>query len=479
MKLKGLLCSVLIVALLGSLVGCGKEPAPTTTEKTTTEQTETKKEEVKKEEEKPAPPKMETVTVWTNSGHTKDFFNKLVDEYNATIGVEKGIKIEYKVNGGDHKKLLDMALANNQAPDIFKAVGPLTSFVKNKTVYPLDEIPGSEEFLAKYDGFLRKGQEIIGDHVYCVPYNTNVTGLIYNKDMFKAAGIVDANGEARPPKTWGELVDNAKQLTNPAEKQYGIVYPLKFKGVFDWFGMYPAVASTGHLYFDVKEGKYDFTRLTPVFEHILQIRDDNSFFPGAEGLSYDPARAQFAEGRIGMIFAASWDVGVLVDQFPAKCDWGVAPIPVLDENDAYKQFSNMASFIQINSTVADDRLEKVFEVYKWFNSDEVLISLYEESKFFPYNPELVDRAQNKPTNENWIAFKDLLPISQHISKAPPIKLEGPTYKEMLLKAWANQENLEDVMKDLDQRYNEALQKGIDDGSIDMDLYQVPDWNIKR
>lgn len=480
MKLKRFLCVIVVLALVFSFTACTKPATSDPTDENTAAPAKATAKPAEEAEETAKPSgEVETVTVWTKSGHTKDFFMKLVDEYNSTTGAEKGIKIEYKVNGGDHRKLLDMALANDQAPDLFRAVGPLTSFVSKNFIYAIDEVPGGEDFLKKYDGFLTKGAEIIGDHVYCVPYNQNTIGLIYNKDMFKDAGIVDANGEAMPPKTWDEIVEYSKKLTNPEKKQYGIVFPLKFGGCFNWFGTVPASASVGHGIFDPVAGQFDFNKFEPMIEKIMQIKEDNSFFPGAEGLNYDPARAQFAEGRVGMFFGVSWDVGVLVDQFPAKCDWGVAPVPVMDENEKYMQYSNTAPFLHINSNISDDRIDKVFEVFKWFHSDEVLVKLYEASKFFPYDPAILEQATNEPQIPQWNQFAELLPISKTYLMDPPIKLEGPNFKAMYTKVWAGAETLENATADLNKRYNEALKKGIEDGSIEPELYTDADWNLSR
>jgi multiple sugar transport system substrate-binding protein len=55
---------------------------------------------------------------------------------------------------------------------------------------------------------------------------------------------------------------------------------------------------------------------------LQRINRAGGMFPGAETLSDDALRAQFAEGNIGMIMGSgSFDVGVLYDQFPAKVPW--------------------------------------------------------------------------------------------------------------------------------------------------------------
>ncbi|GAB4314408.1 MAG: extracellular solute-binding protein [Candidatus Sumerlaeia bacterium] len=41
-----------------------------------------------------------------------------------------------------------------------------------------------------------------------------VMTLFYNKKLFREAGIVDENGEPRPPQTWDEFVETARRLTD-------------------------------------------------------------------------------------------------------------------------------------------------------------------------------------------------------------------------------------------------------------------------
>jgi len=54
--------------------------------------------------------------------------------------------------------------------------------------------------------------------LYGVPFNMDSRALIYNKDLLKRAGYVDANGEGRPPKSWEEMEEMAQKLTETDDK---------------------------------------------------------------------------------------------------------------------------------------------------------------------------------------------------------------------------------------------------------------------
>ncbi len=60
-----------------------------------------------------------------------------------------------------------------------------------------------------------------GNHYYGVPECADIKLLLYRKDLFEEAGIIDKNGDAKPPATWDELIEVAQKLTLPRIGQFG------------------------------------------------------------------------------------------------------------------------------------------------------------------------------------------------------------------------------------------------------------------
>lgn len=122
-----------------------------------------------------------------------------------------------------------------------------------------------------------------------------------------------------------------------------------------------------------------------VFQLILDLQKDGSLFPGAATLTNDALRAQFAEGRIGMFMGEFWDVGVLNEQFPARCDWGVAPIPTYDGGFHGKSRAMLlGGFWNINAQSRNK--VAAWEVVKWFSRYEIRGSMYEEGMNIDLDP---------------------------------------------------------------------------------------------
>ncbi len=420
--------------------------------------------------------KMDTIKVWTNSAHSKDVMTQLVENFNNKEGKEKGITIEYTVHGGDYAQTLDMALAAGQVSEIFLRSGIVSTYASKGYLIALDDLPGGPEFIKSYGNDVKNPSFMYEGKIYDVPISVSNIKLLYNKELFKKAGIVDEKGEAKPPKTWAEMREYAKKLTNPAEKVYGLGIPLKFSGYFNWELLRPFASSIGHEIFDHKTGKFNFVDFKPAAEFIQGIYQDKSYFPGMEGLDNDQARAQFAEGRIAMKFGANWDVGVLNDQFPAKIEWGAADVPVLDVNKRYKEFASVNGCAVVSAVAKDKDLNKIMDVYKFLNSDEVLVKLYEESKSMPYKKDIVNLAKKQPEKKGWDDFGKIDNIYLTVG-TPSVKIEGEDHTKVFTKILLGTTPIDEALADLDKRYNAALEKDVNSGALKLDGYVNPEFDI--
>ncbi len=362
---------------------------------------------------------MTTITMWTADGGSKAVMVELVNEFNKTIGKENGVVLDYEVKEGNLKEQIELALTTDQAPDLFITDG-IDKYSENGNIAAIEDMPGGKELVAKYEGNLNYFTHTYEGKTYCLPFSTNTYALIYNKDMFKAAGLVDENGEAKAPETFDELREYAKKLTNKSKKEFGIILPLKWGSWIYQELCCNLMSSYGRSYYDPVRGEYDYSIMQKPLEMIMGIKEDQSFYPGAENIDNDTARARFAEGGIGMKFAVSWDVGVLNDQFPAKCDWGVAPLPVEDVNNKYLQHSggNTGPYINKKSLETKDA-EKIMVVYNWFHSDELMKKLYEEGVYIPWNYDIIKDVKLENAKKGWVEFAALGEISKMVP--PTIK----------------------------------------------------------
>lgn len=429
--------------------------------------------------------KKDTVTevhVWSGERHSKSVYTKLVEQYNNTTGAKKGIKIVYEVKEGDVSKNIDLALQSNQAPEIFQG-GNLAKLSESGYIAALEDLPGGKQLVEKYSPYIRDFYNRYNGKTYNLPYGATTNGIVYNKDMFKKAGIVDENGEAKPPKTWKEVREYAKKLTNDKNNEYGIIYELKDGNFFGSNVESPSEPSKGHLAYNPAKGEYDYGTYKEVMETILGIKEDKSYMPGAESLDNDRARARFAEGNIGMKIAFSFDVGVYNDQFPAKCDWGVAPMPVINENDTYKQFYDVGSGFFVNANVLkNENLDKIMEAYRWLNSDELFVELYKQCLYIPYNVEIIKDVELENPKKGWEEFKEILEISvlAPVNRKKDITGFPKPQEDFLNLVWPGEMSVDEFIEKHNKIANDGIKTYQDmHPEYDGESFIIPDWNTKR
>ncbi len=424
-----------------------------------------------------------TVSVWTGGSSDFDVCSELIGNWNDTVGKEKGVYIDYQLKGGDTlSQNIEIALKAGNAPDLFYS-GSMKSFAENGYIAAVDDLPGGDKLIEKFSDVIDDENNRVDGKTYTLPYGTNLRGLIYNKDMFKEAGIVDENGEAKPPVTFDDYREYAKKLTDKKKGTYGVVYPMKWTG---WYGgdiTTVVQSSAGHTGYDPTTGEYDYSAYADIMQYVLDIYKDGSVYPDIEGLDNDTARALFAEGKIGMKIAYSFDVGVLNNQFPAKCDWGVAPLPVLDGDNCYYQRMTYGTSPYINKKSVESKGEAVAAAFEFLLSDEYVIDLYKKGCSFPLDYDMIkDVKLDSDAPKGWAEFAKMLEVSHMYNHEPKTETANlvPIGDRFLEYCWTGKKTPQQVADEYVADLYEAQKlyyKNNPDESPE--IYKNPDWNIKR
>jgi multiple sugar transport system substrate-binding protein len=172
------------------------------------------------EEREPGEPVTLDYWVFESGGLAGQFLDEVVAGFeaenpNVTINITAYPEENYGVK-------LDTAIAAGKEPDLVLVFGP--EYMRQGFLLPLDEmieennidlstyvpsiVQGGDEFSCAYERQL-----------YCLGSYAGSVQMLYNKDMFDAAGI--AYPEPYPPMTPEEFVDTACQLTNEASGVWG------------------------------------------------------------------------------------------------------------------------------------------------------------------------------------------------------------------------------------------------------------------
>jgi multiple sugar transport system substrate-binding protein len=133
-------------------------------------------------------------------------YSKVIDAYQTAHPFVTGISYRKFADEETYKKELLNYLAAGTGPDIFMIHNTWLPEFQDKIVpapnYLINEVEFRDNFVdVVADDFF------VNYQAYGVPLSVDSLALYYNKDIFNAAGIVE------PPKTWLELDEIVKQLT--------------------------------------------------------------------------------------------------------------------------------------------------------------------------------------------------------------------------------------------------------------------------
>lgn len=166
-----------------------------------------------------APAQQVELDLWTIDD-PGEYHYVMADEFMAA---HPDIKINVRtVQFEDMVNDLARGVATGDAPDVTYIDNPevalfasrgllldLTPYIeKSDIVNTADIFPGPLASVT-YDG-----------GIYGLPRGANTIALYYNADLYRAAGLDPDN----PPKTWNELYEAAKALTDPENNVYGLAF---------------------------------------------------------------------------------------------------------------------------------------------------------------------------------------------------------------------------------------------------------------
>jgi multiple sugar transport system substrate-binding protein len=423
-----------------------------------------------------------TIRVWTNDAHSKSAVDELVAKFNASIGKQEGINVEYTVYGTDFDTVMNMALDTGREPELFKGSSNIPNFELQGKLLPWTEIPGLNDVLKAQESYHIDGSSIFNGKIYSVALYGWSTGFHYNKSLLQRAGI------STPPKTWAEFEDASIKISKLEPGQiYGYAIPLAFSPSYrEWMVEYAAASSVGHLYFNNTQNKYQFADFTPYFESLSRLREAGAIFPGMESLTDDQMRAYFADGKIGFILGGGWNVSVLWEQFPfggnpndlnaLRTGWDYATLPVQNANTTYAVPMSAGASIYASAQVKNDqdKLAKINHVIRLFCGDEIQSVLFTKGMNVPLRPDIVAKAA-PADRPQWTSYGAAapaivtLPATPHDYLAP----EGADMTATFSQIITGQIRIADIraaLEDLDKRYNAALQQAYSRGIIKESTY---------
>ena len=300
-----------------------------------------------------------TITWWT--GQTADaetLLEGLAADYtkahpNVTINVSSGASTT-----DDLLSKMQAGFASNDYPDISYAYGSWATQL-GSSGRTLDVTTNVAEPAVKWSDFPKSAQATatVDGKVIGFPAVVDNLGLIYNKDLFDAAGLSYPTSDW----TWDDFRAAAKKLTDPTKQIFGTAYPVNGSEDTTW-RFWPQLWQNGGsiLSSDQKSATFNSQAGIDALTYWQQLaQEDKSVYLDQTGTHYEPL---FLNNAIGMLVEGPW---LLYDLNKNHVNYGVTVLP--GTSGDHQTISGPDLWVMFNHDDAQ-RAAASYDFTKWLTS---------------------------------------------------------------------------------------------------------------
>ena len=142
--------------------------------------------------------------------------------------------------------------------------------------------------------------------VYAYPYSAYALGMAYNVDLFKKAGLMEADGTPKQPKDWNELAEFAVKIKEATGKP-GFVFPTS-NNYGGWMFM-PIAWSYGVNFMEKEDGKwkakFDCQEAVDALQYIKDLKWKYDVLPSNSLIDGTEYYKIFGTNEAGMLLSAA------------------------------------------------------------------------------------------------------------------------------------------------------------------------------
>jgi multiple sugar transport system substrate-binding protein len=297
----------------------------------------------------------------TNQSYEYLSLTGLVQQYEAE---HPNVHIDVRyVNSDFALQKATVALTGNKQPDISYQYGTNMPQLANAPKL-VDLTQKVQESGFNWNDFFpgERAVATVNGRVLGIPALVDNLAVVYNKDLFAKAGLTPPG----PDWTWDELVADAKALTDPSKKVFGLAFPADGSETTVW--EYEAMlweAGGDILTSDNKKAAFNSAQGVRALTTLQQMQQDGSLY-----LDFHPDAGKsenlFNSGNIGMMITGPWDLSSFPD-----VKYGVQFMPSFDAGGSHQTIAGPDNWVIFDN--GPQRVAAAWDFMKWFSAPDQLL----------------------------------------------------------------------------------------------------------
>lgn len=320
------------------------------------------------------------------SGPNEEAVNKLVEDFNGTVGQEKGITVKPVYQGAynDLKSKVTAAIKAKNAPAISQAYPDwVAEYLQSGAVveldnYIFDEEVGIKDFEDIAEAYRKENSQYEGNKFYSLPFNKSTEVLYYNKTFFEENNLT-------VPTTWEEMEQVSKQITeltghpalgfDSAENTF-ITLVKQFGGEY--------TTSNGEVLFGETDAAVEMLEM-------IKRNTDAGYWrlPGEDKYMSGPFISGLVQMYVGSTSGASHVMNGIAEA-ENQFEWSAAPIPQQSEETkaVIQQGTNVVIMKQGETT--DEQVYGAYEFAKFLGTYDANLYWTMNTGYLPIRQTVVD-----------------------------------------------------------------------------------------
>ncbi len=272
------------------------------------------------------------------------------------------IELQY-VNSDNALQKATVALQGDKQPDISYQYGTnMPQLATSPKLVDLTDRVQADGY--NWDDFYPGEQKVatVDGRVLGVPALVDNLAVVYNKDLFAAAGVP----EPGPDWTWADLRAAAQAVTDPANKIFGLVFPADGSETTVW--QYDAMlwAAGGDLLTDDNsQVAFNDDAGVRALTTLTEIQQDGSMY-----LDFQPDSGKYGQlfnsGKIGMVITGPWDLGGFPD-----VNYGVQVMPSFDPGGNHQTIAGPDNWVIFDN--GPERVDAAWRFLSFMTSPEQVL----------------------------------------------------------------------------------------------------------
>jgi ABC-type glycerol-3-phosphate transport system substrate-binding protein len=329
------------------------------------------------------------VVVWHWMTDREDALQRLADDYQKTHGIK--VRLELYAPSDAYSSRVRAAAQTNTLPDVFGVLGEsrdLASFIKSGHILNLADAMNQDHGAWRKNLFVKAlanntfeagNQYQVTPGVYGVPIDVTNIQMLYNKDLFKQAGL----DPEKVPETWADFISAWHKLK--AAGIPGLVSGWGETWMIDCFANNYAFNVMGEKkVLDTFRGKVPYTDpdWIKVLSLFAEIRKEELLVPGVVTMINKSAEQTFANGKAAFAFNGSWCVNVYRGMNPSLNYSAMLP-PRISNRYPMRIWGGAGSSFMVNARSTHQ--QEAVDFLKWLTGPDQQAALSKETMNLPAN----------------------------------------------------------------------------------------------